>query len=385
MNKIKVPHLLGLIIAGAVIGPNGFNLMERDSGIILSGTAGLLYIMFLAGLEIDLEDFKRNRTKSLIFGFYTFAIPMLLGICAGFYLLNFSMITSVLLASMFASHTLITYPIIRKAGITGNRAVNISVGGTMVTDILALLILAVIVGLTKGEVNIFFWLRLGFSTLVFGFIVLFIFPVVGRWFLERWEDSVSQYIFVLASVFLGAFLAELAGIEGIIGAFLAGISLNRLISRTSPLMNRIEFVGNAIFIPSFLIGIGMLINYKVFFKDIETFKVAAVMITVATGAKFLAAWLTQKSFKFSVDERRIIFGLSNAQAAATLAAVVIGYNIILGTGKNGEPVRLLDENVLNGTILMILVTCTMASFSAQKGARNIALLSSGKQVSGKNV
>ena len=376
LNKIKIPHLLGLIIAGAVIGPNGINLMERDSSIILSGTAGLLYIMFLAGLEIDLADFKKNSRKSLVFGLYTFLIPMTLGTLAGLYVLEFSLPTSVLLASMFASHTLIAYPLISKMGVAKNKAVNITVGGTMITDTLALLVLAVIVGMTTGEVNTEFWIRLSISILVFGLIVMLLFPIIGRWFFKRFDDNVSQYIFVLVMVFLGAVLAEMAGIEAIIGAFLAGLALNRLIPHTSPLMNRIEFVGNAIFIPFFLIGVGMLIDYRAFFKDLETIKVASVMIIVATTAKFLAAWITQKTYKFSVDERRLIFGLSNAQAAATLAAVLVGYNVIVGETETGEPIRLLSESILNGTILMILFTCTIASFVAQKGAKNIALLES---------
>jgi len=376
LNKIKIPHLLGLIIAGAVIGPNGIHLMERDSSIILSGTAGLLYIMFLAGLEIDLADFKKNSRKSLVFGLFTFIIPMTLGIFSGLYLLGFSLPTSVLLASMYASHTLIAYPLISKLGVAKNKAVNITVGGTLITDTLALLVLAVIVGMTTGEVNTEFWVRLSISILVFGLIVMLLFPIIGRWFFKRFDDNVSQYIFVLVMVFLGAVLAEIAGIEAIIGAFLAGLALNRLIPHTSPLMNRIEFVGNAIFIPFFLIGVGMLIDYRAFFKDIETIKVATVMIIVATTAKFLAAWLTQKTYKFSVDERRLIFGLSNAQAAATLAAVLVGYNIITGVTETGDPIRLLNESILNGTILMILFTCTIASFVAQKGAKNIALLES---------
>ena len=373
LNKIKIPHLLGLIIAGAVIGPNAINLMERDSSIILSGTAGLLYIMFLAGLEIDLADFKKNSKKSLVFGLYTFIIPMTLGIVTSLYILDFSLPTSVLLASMFASHTLIAYPLISKMGVAKNKAVNITVGGTLITDTLALLVLAVIVGMTTGEVNTEFWLRLSISIVVFGLIVMLLFPIIGRWFLKRIDDNVSQYIFVLVMVYLGAVLAEMAGIEAIIGAFLAGLALNRLIPHTSPLMNRIEFVGNAIFIPFFLIGVGMLIDYKAFFKDFDTIKVASVMIIVATTSKFLAAWITQKTYNFSADERRLIFGLSNAQAAATLAAVLVGYNIILGETETGEPIRLLNESVLNGTILMILFTCTIASFVAQKGAKNIAL------------
>ncbi|ADV51071.1 transporter, CPA2 family [Cellulophaga algicola DSM 14237] len=374
LNKIKIPHLLGLIIAGAVVGPNGINLIERDSGIILSGTAGLLYIMFLAGLEIDLVDFKKNSKKSIVFGLLTFSIPMTLGTLCGIYILEFSTQTAVLLASMFASHTLIAYPLISKLGVAKNRAVNITVGGTMITDTLALLVLAVIVGMTTGEVNAQFWIRLSVSILIFGFIVLFLFPIIGRWFFKKIDDNVSQYIFVLVMVFLGAGLAELAGIEPIIGAFLTGLALNRLIPHTSPLMNRVEFVGNAIFIPFFLIGVGMLIDYRVFFKDFETIKVAAIMIFIATLAKFIAAWCTQKIYGFSSDERRLIFGLSNAQAAATLAAVLVGYSIILGETPSGEPVRLLNETILNGTILMILFTCTIASFVAQKGAQNIALL-----------
>ena len=368
LNKLRIPHLLGLIIAGAIIGPNGFNLVLRDSSIILSGTAGLLYIMFLAGLEIDLGDFKKNKWKSLTFGMYTFLVPMALGTLVGLYVLNFSMLTSILLASMFASHTLIAYPIISKLGITKDKAVGITVGGTMITDTLALLVLTVIVEMAVGEVDDWFWYRLGAAIILFFAFVMIVFPIVGRWFFKRCEDNVSQYIFVLVMVFLGAYLAELAGLESIIGAFLAGMALNRLIPSTSPLMNRVEFVGNAIFIPFFLIGVGMLIDYRAFFTNWDTIKVGAVMIVVATVAKFVAAWMTQKTFRMSVDQRRVIFGLSNAQAA-----VMVGYNVILGETPAGEPIRLLNESVLNGTILMILVTCTMASFSAQKGAHNIAM------------
>lgn len=376
LNKLRIPHLLGLIIAGAIIGPHSINLLERDSSIILSGTAGLLYIMFLAGLEIDLNEFRKNSSKSLVFGLYTFAIPMGIGVWAALYLLHFSMLSAVLLASMFASHTLIAYPLISKLGVAKNRAVQIAVGGTMITDTLALLVLAVIVKMTAGEVNAEFWTRLTISVLSFGAAVLLGFPIVGRWFFKRYDDSVSQYIFVLSMVFLGAVMAELAGVEAIIGAFLAGLSLNRLIPQTSALMNRIEFVGNAIFIPFFLIGVGMLVDFESFVKDKETILVAVVMTVVATFSKFAAAWLAQKTYRMSADERRLIFGLSNAQAAATLAAVLVGYNIIIGADANGEPVRLLSESVLNGTILMILVTCTIATFVAQRGAKNIALLES---------
>lgn len=376
LNKFKIPYLFGLIIAGAIIGPNALNLIARDSGIVISGTAGLLYIMFLAGLEIDIAEFKKNSWRSIVFGMYTFIIPMTLGTLSGYYILKFSLETSILLASMFASHTLIAYPIISKMGVAKNKAVNVAVGGTVITDTLALLVLAVIIGMKSGEVNQEFWIRLSVSIVIFSLIVLILFPIISRWFFKRFDDHITQFIFVFLLMYIGGILAQLAGIEAIIGAFLTGFSLNRLIPRTSPLMNRIEFVGNAIFIPFFLIGVGMLIDYRAFFKDWDTIKVGVVMIVVATYAKYLAAWLTQKTFRFSVDQRRIIFGLSNAQAAATLAAVIVGYNFITGYTETGEPIRLFNDSVLNGTILMILFTCTIASFSAQKGAKNLALLES---------
>lgn len=371
LNRLRIPPLLGLIIAGALIGPKGIGLMERDSGILLSGTAGLLYIMFLAGLEIDLDDFRKNSKKSLIFGMYTFLIPMILGTVTGYYLFGFTMTSSVLLASMFASHTLIAYPIISKLGITQNRVVNVTVGGTLITDTLALLILAVIVGMAKGEVGFGFWVKLTGSLIVFGGLVMYLLPKFGFWFLKKNEDSVTQYIFVLTLVFLGALLAELAGVEGIIGAFLVGLALNPLIQRTSPLMNRVEFVGNAIFIPFFLISVGMLVDFRIFISDRETIFIAITMTVVATLAKYLAALSAQKTFGYTKNERRVMFGLSNAQAAATLAAILVGYNTIIGTDEFGEPIRLLSESVLNGTIVMILVTCTIATLEAQRGAQNI--------------
>lgn len=371
-DRFRLPHLLGMIIAGVIIGPFGLNLLARDSSIILSGTVGLLYIMFLAGLEIDMKDFKTNAIKSTLLGLYGFLVPMVLGTLAGVYILGFSFMTSVLLASMFASHTLITYPIVSKLGVTKDLSVNISVGSTLITNILSLLVLAVVVGMSTGDIDHNFWLVLAASFIAFTLVITFIFPIIGRWFFKRYQDNISQFIFVLVMVFLGAVLSQLAGIEPIIGAFMAGLALNRLIPHTSPLMNRIDFVGNAIFIPFFLIGVGMLIDFRAF-TNYHTVFVAVVMSVVATTSKFIAAKMTQKNFKLSTDQGLLIFGLTNAQAAATLAAVLVGYNIILGETDSGEPIRLLNDSVLNGTIIMILVTCTIASFATQKGAKNIAI------------
>ncbi len=373
LNRLKIPTLISFIIAGAVIGPHGFNLMLRDSSIILFGTVGVLYIMFLAGLEIDVEDFRKNSRNSILFGLYTFLISIVLGILVGKFILVFSWPSSILIGSIFASHTLIVYPIVSKLGISKNKAVNIAIGGTIITDILALLVLAVVVGMTSGELMTGFWIRIVIGVTIFSLVVLLLFPMIARWFFKRFDDSVQQYLFVLALVFLGGFLAEAAGVEAIIGAFLSGLALNRLIPRTSPLMNRVKFVGNALFIPFFLIGVGMLIDIRAFFKDYETIKVAAVITIAATAAKYLSAWITQKLFGFSLDQRRLIFGLISAHAALALATVLIGFNIITGYTLKGDPVRLLDESVLNGTILFILITCTLATVVGQKGAQNIAL------------
>lgn len=373
LNRIKIPHIIGLILAGIIVGPYGFNLLLRDSSIVLFGTVGLIYIMFTAGLEIDLEEFKKNRVKSLVFGLLTFIFPMLLGIPVAYYLLEFSFASSLLLASMFASHTLLAYPIASKYGIARIRSVTLSIGGTIITDILALLVLAAVTGMVKGEIGSAFWLRLGISTLIFGAIVFLVFPQIARWFFKRFDDNISQYIFVLAMVFLGAFLAEVAGLEAIIGAFLSGLALNRFIPHSSPLMHRIEFVGNAFFIPFFLIGVGMLVDFSVLFKGWGAIRVAAVMTVLAVLSKYIAALVTQKSFRLSKDERQMIFGLSTARVGATLAVVLVGYNIITGETPTGEPIRLLNEDVLNGTILMILVTCTISSFVVEKASQQLAL------------
>ncbi|MFO7658127.1 MAG: cation:proton antiporter [Bacteroidales bacterium] len=373
LRKIRIPHIIGLILAGAVVGPNGFDILARDTGILLFGTAGLLYIMFLAGLEMDMAELKTNKNKSIVFGLFTFSIPMIIGTLVSFYVLNFTLITSVLLASMFASHTLIAYPIVSRYGVVKNRSVTITVGGTIITDTLALMVLAVIVKIVEGELGVFFWLKMSILFMMTVVIILVIIPRVTRWYFKNDDDQISQFIFVMGIVFLSGILAWISGVEPIIGAFLSGVALNRLIPRTSPLMNRIEFIGNSLFIPFFLISVGMIVDYRVFLTGPRSLIVAFVMTVIATLSKFLAAWFTAKSFRYSKDELWMIFGLSNAQAAATLAAVMIGYNIILGYDANGNAIRLLNDDILNGTIIMILVTCTHASFAAYRSARNLAL------------
>lgn len=368
LERLRIPHIFGMILAGVVIGEHGFNILARDSSFELFGKVGLYYIMFLAGLEMNMEDFKSIRVKATVLGLLAFIFPLGIGIWTNLHLLGYSLATSVLLASMYASHTLIAYPIVIRYGINRQRAVSIAVGGTAVTDTLTLLVLAVVGGMYKGETSEMFWIWLVLKVVVLSVVIMYAFPRIGRWFFRRYSDNVVQYIFVMAMVFLGAGLMEFVGMEGILGAFLAGLVLNRLIPHVSPLMSHLEFVGNALFIPYFLIGVGMLIDVNVLFGHIDSVKVAVVMIIVALLGKWIASWLTQKIYKMRALERELMFGLSNAQAAATLAAVLVGYNIIL---PNGE--RLLNEDVLNGTILLILVTCVVSSFITEHAAKRIAM------------
>ena len=368
LGRLRIPHIIGMILAGVVIGEHGFNILARDSSFELFGKVGLYYIMFLAGLEMNMGDFKKNRGKAVVLGLLAFVIPIALGFITNMTVLKYGFITSVLLASMYASHTLVAYPIVIRYGVSRHRSVSIAVGGTAVTDTLTLLVLAVIGGLFKGESSEMFWLWLVVKVIFLGFLIIFFFPRIGRWFFRKYDDNVMQFIFVLAMVFLGAGLMEFVGMEGILGAFLAGLVLNRLIPHVSPLMNHLEFVGNALFIPYFLIGVGMLIDIKILFGHGDALKVAVVMTTVALASKWIASWLTQKIYKMKAIERELMFGLSNAQAAATLAAVLVGYNIILPSGE-----RLLNEDVLNGTIVLILFTCIISSFATERAARKLAM------------
>jgi len=362
LRKLRIPSIVGLIIAGMAIGDHGFNIIAKGS-IDLFGKAGLLYIMFLAGLELDMAEFKKNKYKSIIFGFFTFAIPMGLGFLLCRELLHFSMIASLLVSSMFATHTLVAYPLASRLGITKNEAVTITVGGTIITDTAVLLILAVITGSADGELNQLFWFKLSGSFLLFAFGVLFGFPFIGRWFFKKIkDDQTTHFVFVLAMVFLAAYLAELAGIEGIIGAFLAGLALNQLIPHTSALTNRIEFAGNAIFIPFFLISVGMIVDLRVLLKGPDALYIAGILTTMALVTKWLAAFITQKIFGYSGVQRNVMFGLSTSHAAATIAVILIGYNL-----------KIIDENVLNGTIILILVTCMVGSFVTANAGKRLAI------------
>lgn len=366
LERLRIPSIVGMIFAGILIGPHGLHLLDRDSSFELFGKVGLYYIMFLASLEMNLQDVQKIRGRAFTFGILSFIIPITIGVGANYGILGYGITASVLMAAMYASHTLISYPIVLRYGISRRQSVSIAVGGTIVADTLTLLVLAVVGGMFKEHVTGMYWLWLSIKVVLLGIVIIFGFPPLGRWFFRRYDDGVVQYIFVLALVFLGAGLMEIVGMEGILGAFLVGIVLNRLIPPSSPLMNHVEFVGNALFIPYFLIGVGMLINIGAFFSHGGAVLVALVMISAGTASKWLAAFCTQRLYRMSGAERKLLFGLTNSRAAATLAIVLVGYKIMLPDGT-----RLFDEDVLNGTMMLILASCIISSVATERAARRL--------------
>jgi Kef-type K+ transport system membrane component KefB/nucleotide-binding universal stress UspA family protein len=345
-ERLRLPGIVGLIIAGVIVGPNGLNLLQRDATIVLLGTVGLLFLMFLAGLETSLDDLKLNADKAVIFGLATFSLPMILGTGA-MLLLGYSWLAAILVASCFATHTLLALPILTKLGLMRTQTITTTLGGTLITNVLGLLVLAIVVKAFKGNLTLDFWLFLIPSLAIYTFATLWGVPKIGRWFFKKFgHDENAEFIFVLATLFLVSYAAELIEIEAIIGAFLSGIAITQIIPKMSPLMNRIEFIGNTLFVPFFLISVGMLIDPLILVKQPQSLLVAAVMILAEVASKFLAAWLPGKLFGFEFPNIMVMFGLSVAQAASTLAAITVAFEI-----------KLVDRVTVNGIIAMILVTC----------------------------
>ena len=361
-RKIHVPSIVGFILAGIAIGPSALNLISDSPTIKILGSLGMLYIMFQSGSEIDINDFKQYKYRSLFFGLCTFFIPFILGLITSRYLLPYGWLPSLLLGAMYGSHTLMTYPIVSRYGVQKNVAVNITVGATMWAIILSLIVLAIVEGFSHTAQSVGdYALQLG-SVAVFLLSVLWLFPRFARMFFKRYRDPISEFVVVMLMLVGSALLADLANLEGILGAFLCGVSLNRLLPNRSPLMGRINFVGNSIFVPLFLISVGLMIDIHAFWSGWSTLTIAVVMITTKLIGKSLSAWIAQAVFRFSKHERQLVFGLSHATAAGTLAIVTIAYQM-----------GILSSDVLNASVLMILVLCTTSSFITEHAAKELAL------------
>lgn len=360
-KKLHLPEIVGLITAGIIFGPHGLGILANDQTITLLGKVGLLYIMFLAGLEIDLQQIQESRKEALQFGMLTFFLPLTIGTVFGLSI-GLAPAPAVLLASMFSSHTLLSMPSAGRLGLTKHRAVTATVGGTIITDTLALLVLAVITGAAGGELSWLFITVLLFSIALYTLLTAVILPLAAKFFFQRVAmDENSEFIFVLAATFMIAYGAHVAGLEPIIGAFMAGLLLNRLIPAKSLLMTRIHFAGEAIFIPFFLLSVGMLVNPSLFIENGRTMVIALGMTVVALISKYAAARLFGWSAGYSKLESSLVYGLSVSQAAATLAAVLIGYRL-----------NIFSEEIVTGTILMIAVTCLISSLITHYSGLKIA-------------
>ena len=368
MSKLRIPHIIGMVLAGVIIGEYGLNILERDDSFELFGKVGLYYIMFLASLEMDMEGFKKSLGRMTAFGLLTCLVPLLLTYVMSRLLLGYPSTTSLLLGCIMASNTLIAYPIVGRFGLQRKPSVTLSVGGTMLSLLLALIMLAALVASMKGSGGWGFWLFFAMKFIAYCAAMIFVIPRLTRWFLRRYSDSVMQFIFVMTILFMSATLSEAVGLEGIFGAFLAGLILNRYIPHLSPLMNRIEFTGNAIFIPYFLIGVGMLINVRLLFEGGDIIWIVLLMAFFGTFGKGLAAYLACFTFRMPWSSGHMMFGLTSAHAAGAIAMVMVGMNL---ETESGQP--MVTDDILNGIVIMILVTCIISTLVTDRAAEQIIL------------
>lgn len=349
---VRVPSIIVLIAGGALLGPGVLGWVERAGAIELLGGAGLLFLMFTAGVELDLDDFAENRRAAGLFGALTFVLPMGIGVGVSL-ALGFDLAAAVLLASCWSSHTLLSYPVFQRLGVVTSRAVSTAVGATIITDIAALLVLVVVVAGASGDLDAGFViaivpkLALAFAAIMVGLprLAAAVFRWVGR-------DRISRFLFVCVALYGSAALAEIAGTEAIIGAFLAGLAMNRLVASGGLLMERIEFFGGAFLVPIFLISVGMLVEVEAL-VDTSTLGNAAGFLFIVISGKLLAAVLAGRAMRFSAPEVLAMFSLSVAQAAATLAAVFVGLEA-----------EIIDQDVVNAAVVVILVSCLVSSVIA---------------------
>lgn len=368
MGRLRIPHIIGMVLAGVLVGKYGLNILGRDASFELFGRVGLYYIMFLAGLEMDMEGLKKNRNRVMIFGMLTFLVPFAMTYFMGVSLLGYIPLASLLLAAIMASNTLIAYPIVGRYGLTRHTSSTLSVGSSMMALFMALIVMASIVNSFHGNGGIFFWLLFILKFVAYCVGLIMVIPRVTRWFLRRYSDAVMQFIFILAVVFLSAALSDAVGLEGIFGAFMSGLILNRFVPKVSPLMNRIEFTGNALFIPYFLIGVGMLINVRLLFAGSKILWVVFCIVFFGTLGKAVAAYLAARIFRMSWLAGHMMFGLTSAHAAGAIAMVMVGRRLEVAPGQ-----YLFGDEVLNGIVIMILFTCVISTVITERAAQRLRL------------
>src|SRR5215213_139004 len=353
-ERVRLPGIIGIILGGMLIGPHGFQLIEAGDRIEFLSTIGLVYLMFSAGLEVDINQFMRVRGRSIIFGFFTFLLPQLMGMGLG-WILGLSWLGMILLGSAFASHTLIAFPILTRLGVTRNEAIAVTTGATVLTDIGAFIILAIVLGAKTGGITIAYFVKLFVLLSLFTALIIVGLPRLGKYFFQRFSGRAIEFQFVIVVLFVAAFGAELIGVHEVVGAFLAGLAINATLPRHSPVTGHVLFMGESFFIPVFLLYSGMITDPLSFLKDRQTIVVALGVTVVAYVSKLIAAWITARIFKYTKNEFWTVYGLSHAQAAVTIPTLIIG----LDSG-------LFDSTLFNAAILMILLTSITSPLIVQR-------------------
>lgn len=366
--RLRIPHIIGMILAGVLIGEHGLGLLSRDASFELLGQAGIYYIMFLAGLEMDAEGLRHNRKRGVIFGAWSSLLPFAGGWASGYWLLGTCWQSALLLACVLASHTLVSYPVVSRYQLGKHRSVTISVAATMFALLFALTVLAALAGGAQGRADVWFWLWFVGKLALFVAALFVIFPRVIRLFFRSVTDGTLQFVFVLCMMFAAAETAVLCGLEGILGAFLSGLVFNRYIPKSTPLMNRVEFMGNAFFIPYFLIGVGMLVNLAPLLTSRGAQAVVVVMVVAGTLTKYIAAVVARRSFRMSRASGLMMFGLTEAHAAGALAMVMVGTKLEVAPG-----VLLMDTSMLDGVVVMILLSCIISTMVTDQAARMLKM------------
>lgn len=360
VERIGLPGIVGVILGGLLVGPFVLGWVERQGVVESLGDLGILVLMFLAGLELDLDEFQANRRAAITFGAFTFTIPFVLGIALALPF-GYGVATAMLFGSLWASHTLVAYPIVQEHGLLRDRAVGVAGGGTVMTDTLALSVLAVVAGSVASDSRpAVLLLEVAVGLVVLAVFCALVIPRVTRWvFAGVGQQRGARFLFILVALTAAALVADRAGIEGIVGAFFAGLALNRLVPARSRLMEQIEFIGGVLLIPFFLLSTGMLIDPEKFTES-RVLAIAGLSLAIVVVGKAAAAYLSGRMIGLASPQVRLLFGLSLAQAAATLAAVTIGVDI-----------GLFDDDLLNATLVVVLVTVLASSLATRSAARRV--------------
>lgn len=360
-NRLRIPPLAMLIILGAVLGNNTLGVLERNDQLILLETIGLLYIMLMAGIQMDLSNFKRLGMRSLIFGLLTFGIPLAVGVVFG-KLLAYSLLAALLLGTIYSPHTLVSYPIMTRLGIVQREAIGVSVGGTVVTSILTLVGLSIIQANVRGSLGVLLWIKLLVFLPMLIALSFWAIPRLGRMILNKFTNSlIIPFVFVLTCLFVVASATRLLEVDSIVGAFIVGLALNHVIPITSPLMKQIEFVGNSLFIPAFMVSVGVLSNPGILFTNPANLSLVLAVVATALGAKFLAAWITGMAFKYSFAEIMTMFSLTISRAALVLVIALFG-----------QEAGLINEELFNAVVAYIVLTCLIGPLLADIFGQQVA-------------